>query len=112
VYNTVYAHPSAIPIESRLIFELSGELVLDSFLFHAVLRDKSRRWEILSLPHHDYQNHRLDEALAERNYRMAGTGQWHWRHACDGCMKLYQGQDNQWCELFDRMITSSVLMIL
>jgi ubiquinone biosynthesis protein COQ9 len=49
-------------------------LVLDAFLFHSILRDKSWRHEILSVPHGGYQNHRLDEALAKRNYRMAGTG--------------------------------------
>ncbi|KAJ7510345.1 hypothetical protein B0H11DRAFT_1702034, partial [Mycena galericulata] len=96
VYNTALTNSDSIPNSSRLIHELTGELVLDSFLFHAILRDKSRRREILSVPHANYQNHRLDEALAERNYRFAGTGQPQWPHACDGCMKVYQGEDDQW----------------
>ncbi|KAJ7126519.1 hypothetical protein C8R43DRAFT_1134848 [Mycena crocata] len=72
VYNAALGK-SSVPNSSRLIHELTGELVLDSFLFHAILRDKRRRKETLSVPHHDYQNHRLDEALAERNYHMTGT---------------------------------------
>ncbi|KAF7370162.1 hypothetical protein MSAN_00646600 [Mycena sanguinolenta] len=97
VYNSALGNlSSTIPNSSRLLHQLDGELVMDSFLFHAILRDKSRRHERLSVPNGGYQNHRLDEALAERNYRMAGTGQWHWSHACDGCMKIYQGEDGHW----------------
>ncbi|KAJ7369119.1 hypothetical protein DFH08DRAFT_678248, partial [Mycena albidolilacea] len=96
VYNIALGNSSSIPNSSRLLHQLDGDLVLDAFLFHAILRDKSRRHEVLSVPNGGYQYHRLDEALAERNYRMAGTGQWHWSHACDSCMKLYQGEDRNW----------------
>ncbi|KAJ7166282.1 hypothetical protein B0H12DRAFT_1040638, partial [Mycena haematopus] len=96
VYNQALGNSSSIPNSSRLIHELTGELVLDSFLFHSVLRDKSRRREILTLSHGNLQNHALDDALAERNYRMAGTGQWQWSHACDGCMRVYEGEDGLW----------------
>ncbi|KAJ6619830.1 hypothetical protein B0H10DRAFT_1124062 [Mycena sp. CBHHK59/15] len=99
VYNTALGHSSLIPNSSCLIHELTGELVLDSFLFHAILRDKRQRQEVLSVPDGNYQNHRLDEALAERNYRMAGTGQWHWSHACDGCMRVYQGDNGCWYQM-------------
>ncbi|KAJ7105049.1 hypothetical protein C8R43DRAFT_906802 [Mycena crocata] len=95
VYNTALG-TSTIPNHSRLLLELTGELVLDAFLFHAILRDKRRRREVLSVPHHGYQNHRLDQALAERNYRMAGTGQEYWAHACDKCMRVYQGADGRY----------------
>ncbi|KAJ7821975.1 hypothetical protein B0H13DRAFT_365352 [Mycena leptocephala] len=53
VYNAVLANTSTIPNSSRLVQQLSGELVLDAFLFHSILRDKSRRHEILSVPHGD-----------------------------------------------------------
>ncbi|KAJ7273897.1 hypothetical protein C8J57DRAFT_1224805 [Mycena rebaudengoi] len=95
VYNLALGG-SDIPNASRLIHQLTGEVVLDSFLFHAILRDKRKRREVLSVPHGSYQNHRLDQALAERNYHMAGTGQDMWAHACDKCMKIYQGEDQQW----------------
>ncbi|KAJ7178438.1 hypothetical protein C8R43DRAFT_872162, partial [Mycena crocata] len=95
VYNAALGK-SLVPNSSHLIHELTGELVLDAFLFHAILRDKRRHKETLSVPHHDYQNHRLDEALAERNYRMTGTGQPQWAHACDKCMKVYKGEDGRW----------------
>ncbi|KAJ7668289.1 hypothetical protein B0H17DRAFT_1142418 [Mycena rosella] len=94
VYNAALGN-SSIPNSSRLLHELTGDLVLESFLFHAVLRDKRRHREVLSVIHGDYQNHRLDEALKERNYRMAGTGQHHWAHACDRCMRVYQGEDGR-----------------
>ncbi|KAJ7918548.1 hypothetical protein B0H13DRAFT_1607201, partial [Mycena leptocephala] len=96
VYNSALGNSSSIPNSSQLLHQLDGELVLDAFLFHAILRDKSRRHEVFSVPNGGYQNHRLDEALAEHNYRMAGTGQWHWNHAFDGCMKVYQGEDGHW----------------
>ncbi|KAJ7220636.1 hypothetical protein GGX14DRAFT_354323 [Mycena pura] len=95
VYNLALGQ-SDIPNASRLIHHLTGEVVLDSFLFHAILRDKHKRREVLSIPHASYQNHRLDQALLERNYRMAGTGQDMWAHACDKCMKVYQGNDQRW----------------
>jgi hypothetical protein len=90
---------SDIPNASRLIHQLTGDIVLDSFLLHGILRDKNKRREVLSVPHNSSQNHRLDQALAERNYRMTGTGQDMWAHACDKCMKIYQGQDGLWCEI-------------
>lgn len=61
------------------------------------MRYKSNHSEALVLPHHGHQNHRLDEVLAERNYRMVGTGQEMWAHTCNRCTKLYQGDDGNWC---------------
>jgi hypothetical protein len=97
VYNKVLG-ASNLPNASRLSVELTGELVLDTFLLHVILHDKQSRREILSLPHKGYQNHRFDEALAERNRRMAGTGQDMWAHTCNRCMKIYQGEDGGWCK--------------
>ncbi|KAJ6560405.1 hypothetical protein B0H19DRAFT_1290213 [Mycena capillaripes] len=98
VYNRALG-ASDLPNRSRLSHELTGDLVFDSFLLHALLQDKRNRREILSLPHRGYQNHRYDEALAQRNLRMVGTGQDMWAHACNRCMKLYQGEDNNWYRL-------------
>ncbi|KAJ6621201.1 hypothetical protein B0H10DRAFT_1945562 [Mycena sp. CBHHK59/15] len=98
VYNMALA-ASEILNASRLAHQLTGDLVLESFLLHAVLRDKSNRRETLFLPHHGPQNHRLDQVLAERNYRMVGTGQEMWPHACNRCMKLYQGEDGHWYQM-------------
>ncbi|KAJ7234697.1 hypothetical protein C8J57DRAFT_1089536, partial [Mycena rebaudengoi] len=95
VYNMSLG-ASEIPTASQLLNELSGDLVLEAFLLHSVLRDKQERQEVLFLPHHTYQNHRLDHVLAERNLRMAGTGQEMWAHACNRCMKIYKGEDDNW----------------
>ncbi|KAJ7510392.1 hypothetical protein B0H11DRAFT_1701987, partial [Mycena galericulata] len=95
VYNTAL-NDSLIPNASLLKHELTGDLVLDSFFLNALLRDKQKRKEALSIPHGGYQNHRLDQALSERNYRMAGTGQDHWAHACNKCMVVYKGDDGRY----------------
>ncbi|KAJ7439728.1 hypothetical protein B0H11DRAFT_1687812, partial [Mycena galericulata] len=95
VYNQALG-VSDLPNASRLVNELTGDHVLDAFLLYAILKDKNGRREPLSLPHHGHQDHRFDEALAERNYRMAGTGQPMWAHACNRCMKIYQGEDRNW----------------
>ncbi|KAJ6561919.1 hypothetical protein B0H19DRAFT_1143016 [Mycena capillaripes] len=98
VYNLALGI-SEIPNASRLSHQLDGELVLDAFFYHAVLRDKSTRKEILRLPHHGSQRHRLDNVLKERNFRMIGTGQEMWAHTCDRCMKVYQGEDGHWYQI-------------
>ncbi|KAJ7503848.1 hypothetical protein B0H11DRAFT_1613914, partial [Mycena galericulata] len=95
VYNQALG-VSDLPNASRLVNELTGDHVLDAFLLYAILKVKNGRREPLSLPHHGHQDHRFDEALAERNYRMAGTGQPMWAHACNRCMKIYQGEDGNW----------------
>ncbi|KAJ6513125.1 hypothetical protein C8R45DRAFT_335057 [Mycena sanguinolenta] len=98
VYNQALG-VSQLPNSSRLSHDLTGDLVLDSFIHYSILQDKKIRRETLSLPHGGHQNHRYDEAMAERNYRMAGTGQPMWAHSCNRCMKLYKGGDGQWYRL-------------
>jgi hypothetical protein len=99
VYNSALG-VSAVPNASSLLHLLTGEVVLEAFFHNAVLRDKCLRREVLSVPHHGPQRHRLDEALEERNRRMVGTGQEMWAHACDRCMKVIKGPDGNWCKLF------------
>ncbi|KAJ7614703.1 hypothetical protein DFH06DRAFT_1013800 [Mycena polygramma] len=98
IYNLALG-VSEIPNASRLSHQLDGELVLDAFFYHAVLRDKSSQYRTLSLPHNVDQRHRLDEALRERNVRMMGTGQEYWGHACNRCMKTYKGDDGNYYQL-------------
>lgn len=78
--------------------QLPESIVLDAFLLHTLLTDKRRRNEILQLPHHGFHADRFHAALEERNLRMAGTGQELWAHACYDCMKVYEGEDGQFCE--------------
>ncbi|KAJ7168262.1 hypothetical protein C8R43DRAFT_876677, partial [Mycena crocata] len=96
VYNRALAHPSDQVSSSHLKDELGGDLILDAFFLHSILRDKAARSENLILPHHGPQNHRLDHVLAEHNYRMVGMGQEHWAHTCNRCTKIYQGEDGNW----------------
>ncbi|KAJ7016595.1 hypothetical protein C8F04DRAFT_506465 [Mycena alexandri] len=95
IYNLALGQ-SSIPNASRLSHLLDGDLVLDAFFHHAVLRDKSFRHQTLSLPHTGAQRNRLDEVLQERNYHMVGTGQEFWAHTCNRCMKVYKGEDGNW----------------
>jgi hypothetical protein len=98
VYNCALAHTSDHPSASRLKDELGGNLVLESFFLHAILRHKMKHGETLVLSHRGHQNHRLDEVLAQRNYVMVGTGQEMWAHTCNRCTKIYQGEDGNWCK--------------
>ncbi|KAJ7271869.1 hypothetical protein B0H12DRAFT_991701, partial [Mycena haematopus] len=95
VYNMALGC-SNLPNPSRLSHDLTGEIVLDTFILYALLRDKEICRETLMLPHHGYQNHRFDKAMSDRNARMVGTGQHMWAHACDRCMKIYQGENANW----------------
>ncbi|KAI5897072.1 uncharacterized protein SCHCODRAFT_02597868 [Schizophyllum commune H4-8] len=53
---------------------LQGPHVYYAFFLHALLRDKNRQGEILSLPHAGNQADRLTQALYDRNVRFQGTG--------------------------------------
>ncbi|KAJ7886648.1 hypothetical protein B0H13DRAFT_1889165 [Mycena leptocephala] len=77
VYNQALGN-SELPNSSRLSHELTGELVLEAFILHALLQDQRKHGDILSLPHRAYQEHRFDQAMADRNLRMAGDGQDMW----------------------------------
>lgn len=80
-YNLALADPDPIT-------PLTSEIVWNAFYLHALLCDKERGEEHLHVPHRGSQNERLNQALAERNLRMAGTGQPQWAHACDDCEKV------------------------
>lgn len=88
---------SNIPNDSRLSHNLSGDLVLDAFFLHALLREKYLHDEPLLLPHGGLQRQRFNRSLDERNTRMAGTGQEMWAHACNKCMKFYRAPDDKIC---------------
>lgn len=74
---------------------LQGPHVYYAFFLHALLRDKNRRGEILSLPHAGNQADRLTQALYDRNVRFQGTGQPQWAHACDKCTSFFRDSENQ-----------------
>lgn len=81
-----------------LVHDLDGELVLDSFFMHALIRDKTKSQIVLQLPHNGTHGARLTMALDERNLRVAGTGQEMWGHACKDCAKIYTGADGLVCK--------------
>lgn len=89
---------SNVPNSSRLSDLLHVDVVLDAFFLHGLLRDFDKNCCQLSVPHSGLQRHRFDDALDKRNYRMAGTGQEMWAHACNKCMYIYQRDDGNWCK--------------
>lgn len=74
---------------AQIVPKLSGEVVLDAFFIHALLKDAIKNEMVLKVPHRGLHKHRFDQALLERNRRIAGTGQEMWAHACTSCMKIY-----------------------
>lgn len=107
VYNSTLGKLTTnIPNLSRLSQELSSDVVLDAFFLFSLLCDKARHHAQLKLPHNGLQQHRFDVALSQRNYRIAGTGQEMWAHACNRCMKIYKGADGNWC-----MFTSILALV-
>ncbi|KAF8583181.1 hypothetical protein K439DRAFT_1507019 [Ramaria rubella] len=97
VYNLVLKScDDDVPNKSTFLqHSLDGELVLDSFFLHALLRHKIRCNERLRVPHHGMHEDRLTGNIQERNMFIAGTGQEMWAHACNDCEKFYTGQDNK-----------------
>ncbi|KAF8579378.1 hypothetical protein K439DRAFT_1620562 [Ramaria rubella] len=77
VYNMALKTPedSQENASTFLKKSMDGELVLDAFFLHALLRDNMKRGACLSVPHHGGHNDRFTDALNERNLRMAGTGE-------------------------------------
>lgn len=103
IYNLALGQTASdIPNSSRLHDKLHGDLVLDAFFLHSLLRNVDKLQVRLSVPHGGLQRHRFDDALDERNYQMAGTGQEMWAHACKKCMYIYKGEDGNWCRLLTR----------
>jgi hypothetical protein len=84
---------------SRLSDRLHADIILDAFFLHGLLCDVDKSQRRLAVPHAGLQRHRFDNALDERNYRMAGTSQEMWGHACNRCMYVYCGDDGNWCKI-------------
>ncbi|KAJ7708797.1 hypothetical protein B0H17DRAFT_916967, partial [Mycena rosella] len=95
IYNTGLARPvSSVTNTSWLGRDLLDSVVLDTFYLHALLRYKESVSETLVVPHNGSQRVRLDAALDERNYFMAGTGQEMWSHFCSRCTKTWIDADD------------------
>ncbi|KZV83825.1 hypothetical protein EXIGLDRAFT_625124 [Exidia glandulosa HHB12029] len=76
----------SLAVDSEESRRLTGEVVLNAFLMHSLLRFWAQVFkDALLLPHAGTNDRRLDEALERRNIFMAGTGQAQWAHACKAC---------------------------
>ncbi|KAJ3520707.1 hypothetical protein NMY22_g12634 [Coprinellus aureogranulatus] len=64
---------------------LDVETLWNSLFLFWLIEDAADGEEVLEIPHDRDHSLRLDDALNERNLRMAGTGQEEWSHACDLC---------------------------
>ena len=73
--------------------------VWNGFFIHSLLLDHMERAVVLQLDHKaPSQARRLQSALRARNYRMRGTGQENWNHACELCSWVYTGDDGVECK--------------
>ncbi|KAK7039107.1 hypothetical protein VNI00_010291 [Paramarasmius palmivorus] len=94
VYNRTLGRTNQnLPWNGALSAALDADLVYESFFLHALLRDHQKQNSILSVPHGSNQRRWLDQALQERNLRIAGNGQPLWAHACKKCMKIQVKDD-------------------
>ncbi|KAF8577485.1 hypothetical protein K439DRAFT_1364649, partial [Ramaria rubella] len=97
VYNMALKMPGENQSNASTFLKQSmdSELILNAFFLHALLRGHTRQVVCLTLPHNGGHNDRFTNALKERNFRIASTGQEMWGHACNDCAKMYTGQDGK-----------------
>ncbi|KZO90569.1 hypothetical protein CALVIDRAFT_490265 [Calocera viscosa TUFC12733] len=76
--------------------------VWDTFYLDALLQHHEEQGTILTLPEHPTgsrpwgaQRDRIREGLRQRNEFIAGTGQELYAHACDGCVRLIERNEQQ-----------------
>lgn len=94
VYNySIAPAGSRSRMRSHLSSQLSYKAVLDAFFLHALLRDHTRRDDVLCLPHAGSQETRFNTALRNRSARIRRDGQEMWDHACDDCCKFLDRSD-------------------
>lgn len=92
IYNTSWREgPSTCP-------RISSEIVWNAFYLHALLLRHTKSGALLTVPHLGLQADRFTSALVQRNMAMAGTGQPHWAHGCDGCEKVAQDPETGPCK--------------
>ncbi|EJD55118.1 hypothetical protein AURDEDRAFT_155348 [Auricularia subglabra TFB-10046 SS5] len=89
----VYNRSMAASTQSK--YTLSGSIVFEAFLLHALLRFHATLGQSLSLPHGGSNDRRFDEALQQRNVLMAGTGQPQWAHACKRCTLIKKHENGR-----------------
>ncbi|KIJ45957.1 hypothetical protein M422DRAFT_778702 [Sphaerobolus stellatus SS14] len=98
IYNEEYSgHRDLLipPAAWRFTFKLDTDNISDAFYLYSLLLDHSRHGTYLRLSHHAANNtERIEQAMEARNTRMTGPGQPEWNHACDGCMKLFEGEND------------------
>ena len=73
-------------------------MIWNTFFLHSLLKHKAWWGETLCVPHHGENVSRLDYELQARNLYVAGTGQEMWAYACDICMKIVSGPEQETCK--------------
>ncbi|KAF7307938.1 hypothetical protein MKEN_01154700 [Mycena kentingensis (nom. inval.)] len=75
--------------------ELTTEHVWDAFVLLVLLELRQRNNERLIVPHGGDQKDRFTEAMKERNREVVKNGQDVVGHACDKCVRNFEGKDYQ-----------------
>ncbi|KIM75798.1 hypothetical protein PILCRDRAFT_798649 [Piloderma croceum F 1598] len=95
VYNTCLSQPENQPDAWQFGFELRPEQVWDGFCLLSLLEDHARHHTTLAVPDDGAQKDRFTEAMKARKLRMQQAGQEEYAHACNKCVRVWEGVDGQ-----------------
>jgi hypothetical protein len=95
VYNTCLSQPENQPGVWQFGFELRPEQVWDGFCLLSLLEDHAQHHTVLAVPDDGTQKDRFTEAMKARNLRMQQAGQEEYAHACNKCVRVWEGADGQ-----------------
>ncbi|KAJ7213086.1 hypothetical protein GGX14DRAFT_393285 [Mycena pura] len=84
-------------VNSPLLMEMAQDVVLEAFFMYSLLQRVQHAGESLHLLHNEHHNRRIDVALDQFNFKMAGTGQPHYLHACHDCLKFVKDPEGNLC---------------
>ena len=95
VYNTCLSHPENQPDVWQFDFELHPEQVWDGFCLLSLLEDHTQHHTVLTVPDDGAQKDRFTDAMKARNLRMQQADQEEYAHACNKCVRVWEGVDGR-----------------
>jgi hypothetical protein len=95
VYNTCLSQPENQPDVWQFGFELRPEQVWDGFCQLSLLEDHAQHHTTLTVPDDGTQKDRFTDAMKARNLHMQQAGQEEYAHACNKCVRVWEGLDGQ-----------------
>ncbi|KAE9403482.1 hypothetical protein BT96DRAFT_1080003 [Gymnopus androsaceus JB14] len=90
IYNTLYSSTSTSSTTS-----LTDDHIWNAFIILSLIRDSGCRKAVLAVLDSGAQNDRFNQAMSERNQRIAEYGQDLINHYCDRCLKVTEKEDGK-----------------